>query len=137
MKENIEVKEITTEDKIPYEWMTTIYGHAEFVICPVFKYGRLTDIYLYRRQQVEYNGYHIDLLKEKPTLRMDEFLLEGRPTNTPVIWRNWWCKEHKAVAFDTYVPKNTNTIRFDAYGGNSLRVQFTSSSETGNQRSES
>jgi hypothetical protein len=123
----IEYKEITFEDKISYTQMTHDYGRAEFEICPVFKYGRITDLFIVRAQQPaeKEQGYHMNLLKELPSYRINELMIEAQfGLDKPDVWRNWWCKIHRAVCFETYVPNGSTFIKFDAFLGNSFRIQF-------------
>ncbi len=124
-KENIELKEITFNDKIFFIWLTKMYGRAEFQFCPVFKRGIMTDLYIYRRQQPQEpeQGYHIDLSKD-PHWKIDCFSLESEIYfDKPDTWRNFWCKEHKTISFETYVPSETKFIQFEGFSDN-IRIQF-------------
>ena len=96
---------------IKFDPMHKDYGHAEFDICPVFKYGKLKKVFIYRRQQGTNEAYEIEAQNQK------EFQIstwEHKGFNTPRIWRNWWCKDHKTIAFSVYVPKQTNMIEFSS-----------------------
>ena len=87
------------------------YGHAEFDICPVFKYGKLKRVFVYRRQQGTNEAYEIEAQNQK------EFSIstwEHKGFDIPRIWRNWWCEDHKTITFSVYVPKQTNIIEFSS-----------------------
>jgi len=122
------MKELSLEDKIKYLWRTERYGRAEFQICPKFVRGKMTDVFIYRRQQPHEKNkeYHLDLLKLLPKWRITEFQIDAwsHKTDNPRIWRNWWCKEHKTIAFDIYVPNDTDTIEFDFHFGDNLTIRF-------------
>lgn len=60
---NMKIKEIKIKDKIKYKAIDKVYGRAEFQICPVFKYGYLKEIFIYRLQQNKDEAFHLDLKK--------------------------------------------------------------------------
>jgi hypothetical protein len=133
MSEEIEWKEITLDTKIPYQALHETYGRAEFQICPKFVRGRMTDIYLFRRQQVNSErGYHLDVLKALPDCRITQFQIDAwtHKTDAPRVWREFWCKEHKTICHETYVPNNTNTIEFDPFFGEGITIRFVADKET-------
>lgn len=124
-REPIIPKEITLDDVITYTWKTPMYGRAEFQLCPVFKRGRMTDLYIYRRQQPQEKeqAYHIDLSKDVHW-KIACFTIDAQLYfDNPHTWRNFWCKEHKTISFETYVPSNTNIIQFHAFSDN-IQIQF-------------
>lgn len=105
-KKLLKQKEIKSNEKIFFTPRTEDYGCAEFVICPVFKYSRLKEVFIYPRQQPDAKEFfHIG------KLNCDSFQIMSwtyKGTESPRIWRNYYCKEHKCVSFDVYPPKDTN-----------------------------
>jgi len=98
-------------DKIEFTPMTDNYGHAEWILCPVFKYGKLKKICLHPLQQPDKSG----IIYEIETHNQKEFAIktwQHKGMEFPNIWRNWWCKEHKTIAFDFYIDKRCNQISF-------------------------
>lgn len=87
------------------------YGRAEFDICPIFKYGKLQKVFVFRRQQETDETYEIEA-QGQTAFEISTWLHKG--FEHPRIWRNWWCKEHKTIAFSVYVPPQTNIIKFDS-----------------------
>ena len=87
------------------------YGHAEFTICPIFKYGKLKKVFVFRRQQDTSECYEIEAQDQKE-FQIGTWTHKG--FDVPNIWMNWWCKEHKTIAFAVYVPIQTNIIEFDS-----------------------
>lgn len=95
---------------IRFKPMHDRYGHAEFEICPVFKYGKLKKIFVFRRQQETSECYEIEAQGQK------EFQImtwTHKGFDVPNIWMEFWCKEHKTICHRVYVPKQTDIIVFD------------------------
>ena len=86
------------------------YGRAEFDICPIFKYGKLKKIFVFRRQQDKAECYEIEAQGQKE-FQIGTWTHKG--FDVPNVWRNWWCKDHKTIAFSVYVPPQTDIITFD------------------------
>jgi len=121
------LKEILTlQDKITYIGITHNLGRAEFQICPKFTRGKLTDLYIYRRQQENRESYHINIKVNCAWAKITTFLIDAwtHRTEPPRIWRNFWCKEHKTICFEVYVPPETDTIEFDENFGDTLTIRF-------------
>lgn len=118
--------QIKLSDKIKYKPITQRLGRAEFVICPIFKYGYLREIFIYRVQQETSEIYHLDLEKELNGSRINVFHITSwtHKRDEPSIWQNFWCKKHKTISFEIYVPNNTNMIEFDFHFGNDLTIRF-------------
>ena len=87
------------------------YGSAEFDICPIFKYGKLKKIFVFRRQQETSECYEIEAQDQKE-FQISTWTHKG--FDIPNIWRNWWCKDHKTIAFSVYVPQQTDILVFDS-----------------------
>jgi hypothetical protein len=125
MNNDLKIKELELKDKIQYKPLHPSYGRAEFVFCPVFKYGKMKELFIFRRQQDEDENYHLDLKKLgfKKTICFD-ITSWSHKTDDPHIWRNPYCKEHKCLAFWVYVPNNTDTIEFEYHFGEELTIRF-------------
>jgi hypothetical protein len=121
-------KRITVDDKIPYVDCTKRYDMAEFGICTRFFRGRLTDIYFTRMQQPseKQRQYHLNVKEDFPHLRVTCFCIDAwsHKTDHPRIWRQFWCKEHKAICHETYVPRHTNSIEFNLNFGDTITIRF-------------
>ncbi|MEK0338014.1 MAG: hypothetical protein QQN41_11330 [Nitrosopumilus sp.] len=87
------------------------YGRAEFDICPIFKYGKLKKIFVFRRQQETDECYEIEAQDQKE-FQINTWTHKG--FDNPNIWMNFWCKDHKTICFRVYVPPRTNIIEFDS-----------------------
>lgn len=124
-------RRITVGDVIRYEWMDKTpgggnLGHAEFLFCPVWSRGRMRELHIYPRQQrVPVYCYTLDLSE----CRISDFSFSSwtyMGIEHPWCWRMWWCKEHKGVSYEVYVPKNTSQMSFELYFGNSIEIRFDS-----------
>lgn len=103
---------------IQFDDMHPMYGRAEFQICPIFKYGKLKKVIIYRVQQETNEIYEIKAQGQK------EFQIcswQHKGVDNPNIWREFWCKEHKTICHEVYVPKDTNTIEFESLSSFGIR----------------
>lgn len=114
--ETIEIKE---NEQIPFTWITHDYGRAEFVCCPIWKRGKITDLYISPKQQPDKRAilYHFKCgysssLNLTSTVGLDN----------PEVWNVMWCQTHKTQALEVYVPKNSKNFSIRAVS--SLYVWF-------------
>lgn len=116
-------KTIKITDTIPYQPIHPQYGRAEFQICPVYKNGYIKQVHIYRQQQTTNETYilHID-----KGIKINTFSITAwtHKTEPPSIWRESWCKDHKTITHEVYVPDNTNKISFAYHFGNTLDIRF-------------
>lgn len=105
--------EIKDGDTIPFIEYTQRLGRAEFIICPVYKYGCLNEVFIYRKQQEEIKDfYHWKSLgRVKRELNFSSF--DG--LSDAKIWRTFFCKEHKTNSIELYVPIESSKILFHVY----------------------
>ena len=107
--------------KIIFKDMHERFGHAQFQFCPIFKYGRLKKVMIYRIQQEEKDKvYELECQGQK------EFQIctwTHKGLVHPNIWREFYCKEHKAICHDVYVPLGSNVIRFDSLSTFMIRFE--------------
>lgn len=99
-------KTITIKDgeNISFVPMTKEYGRAEFCICPIYKRGKLRQMYITPQQQPDAkNNYLID------DIHSDSFTVRGASYDSkyPLIWIHGWCEEHKTQFFRLYVDENS------------------------------
>lgn len=80
-------------------------GHAEFVICPVYKRGKLKEVFIYPQQQHNIKYYYHYKLPYTPYAWGVDSYNSDDPVN---IWMWFWCKEHKCMSLELYVPKYAN-----------------------------
>lgn len=118
------IKEITFNDKIQFDALHPSYGRAEFIICPVFKYGYMKELYIQPIQQERNDGIQSWVIKIGSEFRLTTFSIRGwvHRGQEPRIWRQWYCKEHNTIAHEFYVPDGTDTLRFSLHFGNSVDI---------------
>ena len=120
--------DITLAETIPYKAMDDTpgggnLGRAEFQFCPVWKRGIMVELLIYRAQQRDKTkAYRLPLAEAG---RVTTFSFDARVEHErPRPWRMFWCKEHKNVTYEVYVPSGTDQIKFRPHFGNSLDVYF-------------
>ena len=115
--ENIKTTELKNEDCIEFVSRTKNLGMAVFQFCPVFKYGKLREMHIFRGQQEE---------KEHFILKVDgkkSFTINGyEGLDDPKIWQFHYCKEH-AQSFRANVPCESKYIKFVEYSDH-LSIMF-------------
>lgn len=127
-KQKLKLIKITSEDKIKYVPITEKYGRAEFEFCPVFKYGKMKKIFIYPRQQ------EVDYYYELETNNQKQFQITSwiHKTDSPKIWIEYWCKEHKTICHRVYVPNNTDTLEFESLSV--FEIRFVKGEENENNK---
>lgn len=125
-QEPISVVEIKSTDVIKYRYNHKRFGRAEFILCPVFKRGYMQKLFIYRKQQGESGAFVLDVAKVCP--RVSQFMVETwtHKTEAPRIWKNFWCKEHKCISFEVYVPPLTRKMVFNFHFGDTLSIRMES-----------
>ena len=83
-------------------------GNAEFVICPVFKYGKVDKLYLYPQQQEGELPYYEFDFKGLEATGLTFSSYEKLPDIK--IWTTSWCKDHKCNALRLYVPRGAKSL---------------------------
>ena len=104
-------KEITVNDVIKFELLHDRFGLAGFDFCFIFKYGKLKEIFIYRRQQESNEGFHLKTAGHQRNFSIYSYCDKQDPN----IWKCGYCKEHKTICFRVTVPNDTNTIRFEDF----------------------
>lgn len=118
----VEYKKIKSTDKIQYISIHPNFGRAEFQMCPVFKNGYMQKLYIMALQQERKDRFWVLGVEKK----INQFSITSwiYKTDAPYIWKEFWCKEHKTICHTTYVPNDTNVIRFEYNFGNALEIRF-------------
>lgn len=108
----IEVKDGSV---IPYVWKTERLGRAEFQFCPIWKYGKLRELFIYPKQQENKSNYwHLHGLK------CIDFQLKSwthKGIENPWAWLYFWCEEHKCMGMNVYVPLDTSKLLVSVSSG--------------------
>lgn len=116
-------KILKSNDIIFFEPMSDSLGHAEFEICPVFKRGKMTEIFIYPRQQPNVKYYYYYKVDYKPVdFSINSWTHKG--IDMPEVWLNYWCKEHKCVTFVVYVPIKSNCFMLKTLSNLSITFDY-------------
>lgn len=102
---------------IPFKWLDDTpggsnLGRAEFAFCPKFFRGRLKEYWVYPMQQRDQESFwHWKGYTDwAPTFSCYQQLDDVR------IWRVYWCREHKTVTSEMYVPNGARWLQLNGYG---------------------
>lgn len=125
-------KHLSIDGTIPYKVLDDVpgggnLGRAEFRFCPLWtRGGRMRELLIYPLQQRSKVYYRLDLTDcGKVTI----FTFESYgDRERPRPWRMGWCKEHKTVSYEVYVPDCTDHLSFSPHFGNTVSICFESSS---------
>lgn len=112
--------ELKLKDTISYKDIHPSYGRAEFEFCPVYKKGKLVEIWITPAQQETNKRYRIKMTYQPYSWQFTSWTHKG--IENPRIWLQYWCKEHKALCMRVYVPPKTSKIRIES--GSTLSFIF-------------
>lgn len=121
--------DITTDDMIRYDVMHPRWGRAMFEICPVFRYGKMRKLYIYRRSQPIHECFIMDIDARFMNVTCFDITSWTHKTEHPMIWRHPWCAEHGCVSFWVYAPLDTDRIRFEPHFASDLTIRFEKESD--------
>jgi len=117
MNKLIEV-EVSERIVIPFVWRDSTpggsnLGRAEFVICTKYKYGKAHEFWVTPLQQrdAKYYWHYTGYIDE---LGITFSAYEG--LDNPYVWMSGWCKEHKAVFNEVYVPNDSAYLEICSHG---------------------
>ena len=103
--------EIEESKEYHFKWQDTNYGQAWFIFCPIWKRGKIQEVFIYpRAQKVDY-FYHANLYG-----RNDFSVQSWVGLDHPYTWIHGWCKEHKCSNFGVYVPNNSKWFQLSCGG---------------------
>jgi hypothetical protein len=110
----LERKELDTLDykHNPFEWKTRSHGWAGFTICPIWKRGRIREVFIYPTQQPNAKYYYYIKYNEGWCgLDFEGLFIESeKKINNANITRTYFCKEHKCMAIKMLVPKQSSSF---------------------------
>jgi len=86
-------------------------GRAEFKICQIYKRGKLIEYFVYPFQQ-QMQEYFWHWVGESEDFTINSF--EGLGNSW--MWLSHWCKTHKTVAMNLYVPNNAVYLNLNYHG---------------------
>lgn len=109
-------EELGNRDYITFEWKTENLGVAEFSICPVFKRGRLVEVWIDPCQQENKTLYRLQC-------NADCFEIGNYSTiEKPPAWIYQYCTVHKTVNMRVYVPKKSTHLT--VWLGSTVELMF-------------
>ena len=115
----MKIKEIKGSEKIYFKPMHKLYGHAEFVLCPVWFRGKIKELYITTQQQEPHRQFKV-ISGFSDQLYIDSWTHKG--IDNPKIWLIGKCQEHKTQFIRIYVPINSNFI--EVHIGSDLGLTF-------------
>ena len=108
-------------DNVSFKAIHKEYGVAEFIVCPLMKRGKITELRLYPAQQDNPKGIYYAIKCHK---NVDSFSIKSWVgINTPDCWMNFWCKEHKTMETICSVPSNASWF-YIHMGSSGVSVYF-------------
>ena len=115
------VKKIDVDASNPFKLLDDMYGREMFDFCPMFERGYLRKLFI--RQHIGGKSF---ILVVNKNLKIDRFEITAwiHKTNSPYIWREFWCKEHKTICHQVYAPDSTDKITFEYSLGDDLSIRF-------------
>lgn len=100
--------------------MTKNYGRAEFTFCPIWKYGKLAEVFIYPRQQENIDYFYHVKSGYSDSFQVDSWSYKG--FSSPRIWLHFYCKEHKCMSMNVYPPDGCDSFRVNT--GSALSIYF-------------
>ena len=100
-------------DTIKFDWKSEDYGRAEFILCPIWRRGKLRKVFLYPAQQPSAEFYYEIIPKDHHWVGIffGHFLNEEKDSlSQPDIWDSFWSKQHKCQAFRFHVPVGSKEL---------------------------
>lgn len=110
-----QLNQVEIEDRfcIPFVNKTDNLGRAEFILCPLYKRGKVVELFIYRRQQQNVTEYYH---WEHTGRGVGEMTIQSfGDLPDPKVWRTFYCKEHKTQSLELYVPVGATYLRFEQF----------------------
>jgi len=114
-----EWKLVTVDDSIAIHFVAldptpggSNLGRAEFTVCQIFKYGKPKGYFVYPRQQRDVDTCWYVTYVSFQGISIGSY---GN-IDPPRVWNTFWCKDHKTMGLDMYVPNNSRILHLDRYG---------------------
>ncbi len=111
-------KELKNGSVVTFKPITEKYGRAEFFICPIWKRGKIKELFIYPVQQPDAKNYFVIKSGFSDSLCINSEAYKEEPR----IWITGWCKEHKTTFLRFYVPKDCDF--FTVRSLSSLDIRF-------------
>lgn len=100
-----------------FEWQSET-STAQFDICPIWKGGLIKEVYIYPVDQPGAKHYYYAKSEEGfegidfEHLHYKYDTIKGTQSriNFPVVWKTYWCKDHKTQAIRFYVPRHSKSF---------------------------
>ena len=101
-----------------FEWESES-STAQFDICPIWRGEKIVEVYIYPVDQPNAKNYYYVKSEEEGFEGIDfEHLhykyetIRGTQSriNFPIIWKTYWCNEHKTQAIRFYVPRHSQSF---------------------------
>lgn len=103
-------RELVDHDEVKFTAKTDQYGLAEFSFCPIYKRGKLVEMFIYPKQQPDVKEYfHVDLSYGPDSFMLGSWTHKGM--SEPWVWFFKWCKEHKCQSFIAYAPPEATSFQ--------------------------
>ena len=115
-----ETRELKDRECVPFVWMTPLYGRAEFSFCPVWKDGRLEEVWITPLQQADHKLTYVIRCSGADSFQVGSWSHKG--LEQPWHWIYCWCQEHGCMAFRIYVPPESGYLQVHA--GSTVAVMF-------------
>ena len=116
----LEEKVINFGDKIEYITRTQKYGEAEFILCPVFRRGKIKELYIFPLQQPDAKHFY----KLVPGGKYQSIYFSAHYTDDPRVWVTYWCKEHKCYSLEFYVPSEGDSFTVESNFGDTITLNW-------------
>lgn len=116
---NAEIVEVTGDIKIPFTAIHDKFGRAEFSLCPIWKHGKLVELWIYPLQQDNHGKICWHWVGSAYDMTINGY--EGLAD--PKIWMATWCKYHKTTCIRLYVPNGAKYLWIHPLS--SLTIGFT------------
>lgn len=112
--------ELEPGKRVSFVPVTPNLGSAEFMICVLWKRGKVQDIYIYPCQQENITqNYHV---KAGFSSSFSVSSWRHKGFERPGVWLFDWCKDHKTPCMSVYPPAGTDC--FYVFLGSSAQIIF-------------
>jgi hypothetical protein len=112
--------ELVDGDVRPFVLLTHNLGRAEFTFCPVWKRGKVSEVFIYPRQQENIDYFYHVACGYSDSFQVSSWSHKG--VENPKIWLHFWCKDHKCMSMHVYPPNSTDRLRVET--GSTLSIYF-------------
>lgn len=122
MTKDFKLIELESGTDYDFKWIDDSYGVAEFVVCPVYRYGKLREFHMFSKQQPNDLKHYWTKFEDGTPMDWSISSWTHKDMEAPRVWLNFWCKEHKCNAQEFYVPRHST--KFTANFGINFSINF-------------